>query len=105
MLDSESRSQAISVNRNPPINGSLSTPRSNGRQAFWSGSVTSGDLGELYYAVPMGQLYRYPVVASSCSNDPNGGNPPVCNGVAHGNDNVIPVMHPPKLDRKGLGFC
>lgn len=46
--------------------------------SFWGGSSTSGDLGELYYAAPRGQMSRYPVIAlgSSCAN---GGSPPVCN--------------------------
>ena len=50
--------------------------------AFWSGSSASGDLGELYYAAPQGQMSRYPVISliSSCPIL-TGGSPPVCNAV------------------------
>jgi len=64
-----------------------SPPFSRAAPAFWNGSV-NGDAGELYYAIPAGQLQRYPVVTGSCSS-PNTGYPPVCNAEATGNDNII----------------
>lgn len=50
--------------------------------AFWSGMVSSGDRGELYFAAngtgPLGQMKRYPV-STSCST------PPICSPVSSSN--------------------
>jgi len=61
--------------------------------AFWSGIVSTGDRGELYFAainiLPAGQIKRYPV-STSCST------PPICSPVA--STNVDPAG-------TGLGYA
>jgi hypothetical protein len=61
--------------------------------AFWSGMVSTGDRGELYFAAngtgPVGQMKRYPV-STSCST------PPICSPVA--STNVDPTG-------TGLGYA
>jgi hypothetical protein len=79
----------------PPIafrtNHALTGPQSRSTPAFWSGMVSSHDQGELYFAVPAGQMNRYPV-SSSCTS----GNPPICNAAV--STNVDPTG-------SGIGFA
>jgi hypothetical protein len=61
-----------------------SNPEARSTPAFWSGTVSSSEVGELYFTVPgnsggpvAGQMRRYPV-SSSCTS----GNPPICDYAA-----------------------
>jgi hypothetical protein len=60
--------------------------------AFWSGSVSSGDAGELYFAGSYDQVNRYPV-RNTC---PTGeGKPPICDAAA--SSNIDPNSSQPAL--------